>query len=99
MRYRAMLFAAVVFYAGQSVHAFQEPDPTDGTWHPVTAVLGGQEFPKAVLDSIVLKLNGEQYAVTVNGTPDKGTCVVDSSVTPHRMTITGNNLRCNGFRP
>lgn len=90
MRYQSVLFAAVlVAFAQQSVHGFQEPGPTDGTWHPVTAVLGGQEFPKSVLDNIVLKLNGEQYAVTVNGTPDKGTCVVDTSTTPHRMTITG----------
>jgi micrococcal nuclease len=89
MRYRSILLAAVVLFVGQSVHAFQEPGPTDGTWHPVTAVLGGQEFPKAVLDSIVLKLTGDQYSVTVNGTPDKGTCVVDGSTTPHRMTITG----------
>ena len=89
MFYRPILFAAVVLFAGQSVHAAQEPGSTDGTWHPVTAVLGGQELPKTVLDSIVLKLTGEQYAVTVNGTPDKGTCVVDRSATPHRMTITG----------
>ena len=89
MLYRPILFAAVALLAGQSVHAAQGPGPTDGTWHPVTAVLGGQEFPKTALDSIVLKLTGEQYAVTVNGTPDKGTCVVDRSTTPPRMTITG----------
>ncbi len=89
MLYRSVLLAAVVLFAGQSVEAFQEPRPTDGTWHPVTAVLGGQEFPKAVLDSIVLKITGDQYAVTVNGTPDKGTCVVDGATIPHRMTITG----------
>jgi micrococcal nuclease len=90
MRYRSTLFAAaLLIVAQQGVHGFQEPGPTDGIWHPVTAVLGGQEFPKPVLDSIVLKITGEQYAVTVNGTPDKGSCVVDTSNTPHRMTITG----------
>jgi micrococcal nuclease len=89
MRYRSILFAAVVFFAGESVHAFQEPGSTDGTWHPVTAVLGGQEFSKAVLDSIVLKVTGEKYSVTVSGTPDKGTCAIDSTTIPHRMTITG----------
>lgn len=90
MRYRSTLFAAaLLIFAQQSVHGFQEPGPTDGIWHPVTAVLGGQEFPKPVLDSIVLKLTGDQYSVTMNGTPDKGSCVVDTSNTPHRMTITG----------
>ncbi len=86
---KSIVFAAVLLFAGQSVLASQEAAPTDGTWHPMTAVLGGQEFPKAVLDSIVLKLTGEQYAVTVNGTPDKGTRTIDGSTTPHRMTITG----------
>lgn len=62
---------------------------TDGTWHPVTAVMGGRDFPKEVRESIVLKLSGDQYSVTVNGTPDKGTCTIDASVTPHRMTIKG----------
>lgn len=66
-----------------------EPAATDGTWHPVTAVMGGREFPKEVRESIVLKLDGDQYSVTVNGTPDKGTCTIDDSLTPHRMTITG----------
>ncbi|MDA1232145.1 MAG: TIGR03067 domain-containing protein, partial [Planctomycetota bacterium] len=93
MRQQSILIAALVifftFFAGQSVHAFQEPGPTDGTWHPVSAVLGGQEFPKAVLDSIVLKVTGDKYSVTVNGTPDKGSCVIDAATTPHRMTITG----------
>lgn len=90
MRHQSILLAAlVIFFAGQSVHAVQEPAPTDGTWHPVSAVLGGQEFPKAVLDSIVLKVTGDKYTVTVNGTPDKGSCVIDTATTPRRMTIIG----------
>lgn len=81
-------FATLMTFTLSSAIA-DEPAPTDGTWHPVTAVMGGREFPKEVRESIVLKLDGDQYSVTVNGTPDKGTCTIDASVTPHRMTIKG----------
>lgn len=79
---------AVLLCCGGGLLA-EDPRATDGIWHPVTAVLGGQEMPKAVRDGIVLKLDGDDYTVTVNGAPDKGTCAVDRSVTPHRMTIQG----------
>lgn len=81
-------FATLMTFTLSSAIA-DELAPTDGTWHPVTAVMGGREFPKEIRESIVLKLDGDQYSVTVNGTPDKGTCTIDASVTPHRMTIKG----------
>ncbi len=62
---------------------------TDGIWHPITAVLAGQEMPKAVREGIVLTLEGKKYSVTVNGAPDKGTCEIDMAAKPARMTITG----------
>lgn len=80
----SLLFSLVV----NSAPADETPK-TDGIWHPVSAVLGGRDFPKEVRESIVLKLNGDQYSVTVNGSPDKGTCTIDRSVTPHQMTIKG----------
>lgn len=61
----------------------------DGTWHPVTATLDGVDMSQSMRESTVLKLTGEQYSVTVNGTPDRGTCVVDRSVMPWRMKILG----------
>ncbi|HAP08461.1 MAG TPA: hypothetical protein DCR20_11575 [Planctomycetaceae bacterium] len=61
----------------------------DGTWHPVTAILDGADTSQSMRESTVLKLTGEQYAVTVNGTPDRGTCVLDRSVSPWRMKIQG----------
>jgi len=61
----------------------------DGTWHPVTAMLDGADMSQSLRESTVLKLTGEQYAVTVNGTPDRGTCVVDRSVVPWRLKIQG----------
>lgn len=90
-----LIFAFAVLVAGfvtvGKAHAFQPAVATDGTWHPVTAILGGQEFPKEVKDSIVLKLSGDRYDVRVSGKPDKGTCSIDASVTPNRMTITGTD--------
>lgn len=62
---------------------------TDGIWHPITAVLGGQELPKAIREGIVLTLDGQKYSVTVNGTPDKGTCEIDLAAKPAKMKITG----------
>ncbi len=91
MRYSSFILAIVVaaFSAEQNCSAFQHQPATDGTWHPVTAILSGQELPKEIRDGIVLKLAGDQYDVRVNGRPDKGTCVTDMSTTPHRMTIAG----------
>lgn len=92
MRQKSILILTLVMFArllnGQTVHAVRASE-TDGIWHPVTAVVGGQPIPKEVLETIVLKISGNQYSVTVNGTPDKGTCIVDNSTTPSQMTITG----------
>lgn len=74
---------------GIPVSADERASDLDGIWHPMTAVLMGQELPQEVREGIVLKLAGDQYTVTVNGTPDKGACVVDRESVPHRMTITG----------
>ncbi|MGV3531173.1 MAG: TIGR03067 domain-containing protein [Chthoniobacteraceae bacterium] len=67
------------------------PFNTNGTWKPIAAVMGGVRLPKEALDAITLRVDGENYEVTVAGEPepDKGTCVVDTSKRPWRMTITG----------
>ncbi|MCA9013202.1 MAG: thermonuclease family protein [Planctomycetaceae bacterium] len=91
MLHRSILCAVLVALLSNASRAYAccQSDATDGIWHPITAVLGGEEVPKTVRDGIVLKLSGDQYAVTVNGTPDKGRCVVDTTVKPSRITIVG----------
>ena len=91
MLHRSIFYVALVALLSHmpEVHAVYQADATDGIWHPIAAVLGGEDVPKTVRDSIVLKLAGDQYSVTVNGTPDKGRCVVDTTATPSRLTITG----------
>ncbi|MFN9717964.1 MAG: thermonuclease family protein [Planctomycetota bacterium] len=86
--------ALLSFMTFQSSAIFAQDDSkqqreTDGIWHPITAVLGGQEMDENTREGIVLKLEGQQYSVTVNGTPDKGTCEIDMAAKPARMTITG----------
>ena len=61
-----------------------------GTWEPVKAELGGQPMPDAVLKKITLKMNKNEYDVTITGEqPDHGTWTVDTSAKPKGMSITG----------
>ncbi len=77
-----------------SLHA-QEQAPADsaksreGVWKPVTAEKAGVKMPPVALAFITLTLTGDKYEVAVKGEPesDKGTSTIDTSVTPHRMTI------------
>ncbi|MBL8820294.1 MAG: thermonuclease family protein [Planctomyces sp.] len=83
----ASSFSSRAFTAQQKEDS--EEISTDGIWHPVTAVMSGMEMSQEVRDGIVLKLSGQQYSVTVNGTPDKGVCELDLTTKPSRMTIKG----------
>jgi uncharacterized protein (TIGR03067 family) len=69
--------------------AGEAPKP-DGVWKPVSGSVGGNAMPEEVLKSITLKIDGNNYEVTIAGETkgnDKGTCTLDTSVTPHRITI------------
>lgn len=72
-----------------AVEAGTTNDRQDGTWHPLTAAMDGVDISQQLRETTVLKLTGNQYLVTVSGTPDRGTCAVDRSVTPWRMRIDG----------
>lgn len=50
--------------------------------------MAGTPFPPEVTNAITLTVKGETYEVSVGGEIDKGTCKVDTSTTPPRMTIT-----------
>ena len=61
-----------------------------GTWEPVKAELGGQPMPEAVLKKITLKMNKNDYDVTITGEqPDHGTWTVEPSAKPKGMTVSG----------
>lgn len=61
----------------------------EGVWKPIAAVLGGARLPEPALKAITLTIKGDSYEVVVDGEkePDKGTCKLDTSTTPKRMTI------------
>lgn len=63
--------------------------PYEGSWKAVAATVAGNAFPSAVTDTISLQLAAANYEVNVGGKLDKGTCALDRSVTPWRMTIKG----------
>lgn len=60
-----------------------------GVWKPSEATMGGVALPPPVLKSITLKIDGDNYEVTVAGEPqpDKGTVTLDDTATPKRMSI------------
>jgi len=89
--FKFAILAAISF----SVHAADKPAPTggashEGVWKPIAAVLGGTRLPDESLKAITLKITGANYEVTVEGEKDsdKGTCTLDTSTNPKRMTIT-----------
>jgi uncharacterized protein (TIGR03067 family) len=88
----AVLGALLVGAADQPSTAKAEPRTPDGIWKPITGRLGGAQLPDAALKAITLKLTGTNYEVTVEGEgTDRGTCTLDTSTTPKRMTIRGTD--------
>jgi uncharacterized protein (TIGR03067 family) len=60
-----------------------------GVWLPVSADLGGQPFPDALLKSMKLTLTDGKYSVQVGPSLDEGTFVLDATKKPATMDITG----------
>ena len=85
MKFIAFIAACVL----ASVAFGEDRYSRDGVWKPIAAVMGGVRLPDEAVKAITLKISGEQYEVTVAGEDhsDKGTCTVDKTTTPHRMTI------------
>lgn len=64
-----------------------------GVWKPSAGSLGGNKLPDAFLKTMTLKLTPKNYEVVVPGQKqtDKGTCTLDTSTKPNRMTIKGTS--------
>jgi uncharacterized protein (TIGR03067 family) len=60
-----------------------------GTWKPVTAVLGGKPFPDELLKTMTLVLTDGKYTVTVGELTDEGTVKLDPAKEPRAMDIVG----------
>ena len=73
---------------------FTQESPKDlelmqGSWSIQTAELSGNPFPAEASKSIKLKIEGENYIVTANGSIDKGTCKINPTANPKTLEITG----------
>src|SRR6476661_1538210 len=95
---KIVLSICLVVAASLTAHAANESDdqkaPDDrqalqGEWIPVKAELAGQAMPEAVLKTIRLKINKNDYEVLVAGHPDNGTWTIDPTAKPKSMKITG----------
>lgn len=62
-----------------------------GRWFPVSAQLGGQAWPDAMLESMSLALTESTYEVMVGATADRGTYTIDPASKPAAMTIAGTD--------
>ena len=60
-----------------------------GAWTAVKAELAGMPMPPPFLKSILLKLDGGKYEVTVGGKLDRGTYTLDPTRNPKAMTLRG----------
>src|SRR5262245_12005607 len=83
---------ASISWVMSAAAAAEESKAHEGMWKPIAGVLGGMPLPQPVLKAITLKITGDNYEVTIEGEgTDKGTCTLDTSTTPKRMTIKGTD--------
>lgn len=90
---RFILFAFFIFpWPLRAAVVADDAKSLEGVWKPVSAELGGQAMPPAVVKAITLTIDKYTYMVTVEGEmPDKGTLSLNSKAKPKRMAITGTD--------
>jgi len=90
---RSIPFLTLVLVLAAARHAdaadAKDGDAVQGTWLPATAELGGKPFPEGVRKTVTLTIRGDQYAVTVGKSPDRGTVKLDPSASPKALDVTG----------
>jgi len=69
-----------------------EAPKTDGTWKPVAGTIGGVAMPEKLLKALSVTFAGNEYEVSRAGDlqgpgREKGTCTIDTSAIPYRITI------------
>jgi uncharacterized protein (TIGR03067 family) len=84
------LLTCRVFAAGQAGD-IDDAKAIQGTWTPVKAELAGSLMSDEVLKTIILKIDHDNYEVSVAGKLDRGTCTQDAAAKPKRMTIRGTD--------
>ncbi len=60
-----------------------------GTWTVKSAELSGKPFPLEMQKTISLRIEQDQYVVTINGKVDRGTVKLDPGKKPKSMDLVG----------
>jgi len=81
--------AVVLTMTAFAAESIGDDKAIQGRWKPVTAQLGGQPMPDAILKTISLKLTDGKYEAFVGDEPDRGTYSLDSGSSPKGMTVVG----------
>jgi uncharacterized protein (TIGR03067 family) len=81
--------AGPLAHGDEAASAKDDAKKIQGSWKPVTAELGGKPFPKEVLKTMKLVLEGGKYIVTVGEARDEGTVKLDPAKKPRAMDIVG----------
>ncbi|MEO1527864.1 MAG: TIGR03067 domain-containing protein [Planctomycetota bacterium] len=66
----------------------EAPSPL-GKWKAVAGIMGGSPLPDEFVASTSLELKESEYFVVAANQPDNGTCEIDTTSSPGKMTLTG----------
>jgi uncharacterized protein (TIGR03067 family) len=95
MKIPFLLGVAAALIGFSLIAAADDGKSVEGVWKPVRAELAGKPMSPALLDGITLEIRGDRYKVIVKaeGGPsvDEGTCRLDATSKPKRLTITGTD--------
>jgi uncharacterized protein (TIGR03067 family) len=91
---RHTLFVLAVLLPWLLVNGCSRPEKEDsklieGTWLPLAAELGGQEFPDELLKTAVLTITDGKYTVNLGGQIDKGTIKLEPATKPKAIDVIG----------
>ena len=64
------------------------PAHLDGNWTVSSAIMGGNEFPPEVTESMSLYIDGTSYETEAMGVKETGTLIYYDNQSPKRMDIT-----------
>ena len=89
-RFSICLMIGVLLASGVIATAVRGADDAkglQGNWLAVKTELAGEP----VNWTVMLTIEDDKYTVLANGKSDKGTCKVDASARPGKMTVTGGD--------
>lgn len=87
---RKLFYSALI--AGSLAACGGEAAPNlDGNWTVNSAIMGGNEFPAEVTESMSLYIDGANYETEAMGMKETGTLIYYNDQSPKRMDITATD--------